>query len=412
MHSGVMSICSGCRNKIEEEEKIDCSKCGGTYDLLCANITLMTFTTLTSEAILTWLCQGCRSKLPRGDNSDTPVRQVPRNAHPGTTSVPAIDLPIASENVTTFRGGARRGRQTSDHAPADSIRAIIREELEIMVDKRLPGVLSQLLDNYFTNNKFLQKLNELTARITTMDKKLDSLSKAMTPMIACQAQAPSIKKLTSSTAQNRVKPNVDAQASSMHSRAESAEIVLAPPNEIALATVIATKVTQQTGLQSLSPDKISEGPIVQQFDTTRRPQPSNSLGVPTTTAIKDDTVEDGWTEVRRRRTRASFSSVLRGTAAPGTTKLEASERWRYLHLYYVKQGTSDSQVREHLLNICGGDVCTVDVLKARGNYASFKLAVPSRLAEIVMSAQNWAEDICVKPWRRNFRAKNDESTQL
>ncbi|KAJ8735113.1 hypothetical protein PYW08_014363 [Mythimna loreyi] len=135
--------------------------------------------------------------------------------------------------------------------------------------------------------------------------------------------------------------------------------------------------------------------------------------VPVTAAVVDismgDTEKDGWTEVRNRRSQRSLSNVLRGTAAPGTTNLEASERWRYLHLFYVKQGTSDSQVRDHLTRICGADVCTVEVLKSRGKYASFKLGVPSKLADQVVAPGNWAEDICVKPWRRNFRARAEET---
>lgn len=150
-------------------------------------------------------------------------------------------------------------------------------------------------------------------------------------------------------------------------------------------------------------------------DTCQAPINSVSLPLPTAAADvtlsdtdKDGKSKDGWTEVRHRRSHRSLSNVLRGTAAPGTTNLEASERWRYLHLFYVKQGTSEGQVRDHLITICGTDVCTVDVLKPRGKYASFKLGVPSKLAELVMAPQSWAEDICVKPWRRNFRGQSND----
>ncbi|KAJ8735942.1 hypothetical protein PYW07_007562 [Mythimna separata] len=148
-------------------------------------------------------------------------------------------------------------------------------------------------------------------------------------------------------------------------------------------------------------------------ETSLRDSSKPGVIVPVAATVVDismsDTGKDGWTEVRHRRSQRSLSNVLRGTAAPGATKLEASERWRYLHLFYVKQGTSDSQVRDHLTTICGTDVCTVEVLKSRGKYASFKLGVPSKLAAQVVAPENWAEDICVKPWRRNFRARSDET---
>uniref|UniRef100_A0A2A4JUX9 Uncharacterized protein n=1 Tax=Heliothis virescens TaxID=7102 RepID=A0A2A4JUX9_HELVI len=138
------------------------------------------------------------------------------------------------------------------------------------------------------------------------------------------------------------------------------------------------------------------------------PPPAAAADVTLSDTDKDGQSKDGWTEVRYRRSHRSLSNILRGTAAPGTTNLEASERWRYLHLFYVKQGTSEGQVRDHLITICGSDVCTVDVLKPRGKYASFKLGVPSKLAELVMAPQSWAEDICVKPWRRNFRGQSND----
>lgn len=106
-----------------------------------------------------------------------------------------------------------------------------------------------------------------------------------------------------------------------------------------------------------------------------RPRVSCSM-LMSTEASSD--LEKGWIEVWRKRT-ASLGSVLQGTAAPGSTKLEESERWSYLHLYYVKQGTSDSQVREHLATISESDVCIVEILKARGSYAFFKLPSKYRL---------------------------------
>lgn len=120
--------------------------------------------------------------------------------------------------------------------------------------------------------------------------------------------------------------------------------------------------------------------------------------------IQDNIVAEGWTEVKRRRSRvASSVEILRGVAIAGATSLEAAEKMDYLHLFYVKEGTTDVQVREHLAKICGSDVCTVVSLKSRGKYASFKLGVPSKLTQRVMAAENWTKDICLKQWTQNFR---------
>ncbi|KAJ2950377.1 hypothetical protein O0L34_g8620 [Tuta absoluta] len=118
--------------------------------------------------------------------------------------------------------------------------------------------------------------------------------------------------------------------------------------------------------------------------------------------------QEGWNKVVHQKSKRSIrksAEIRRGTADPGFTTLQASEKVTYLHLYYVKVGTSDKQVSDHLKKICSGDVCTVDTLKARGNYASFKLGVPPRLVEEVLSTTNWATNICIRPWRQNFRVK-------
>lgn len=69
------------------------------------------------------------------------------------------------------------------------------------------------------------------------------------------------------------------------------------------------------------------------------------------------------------------------------------------HLYYVKVGTTDQQIRDHLTAICGSDLCTVETLTPKGKYASFKLGILAKLADNILNVNNWAEDICIKPWR-------------
>lgn len=116
-----------------------------------------------------------------------------------------------------------------------------------------------------------------------------------------------------------------------------------------------------------------------------------------------------WTDVKSRRSqradRAVPTNVTRGTATPGSTAclLSAAERKSYLHLYYVLTGTSTEQVMAHLLNICPGDNCSVEALKSRGDYASFKLTVPSKNINKYLSPEHWAEDVHIKPWRSGFR---------
>lgn len=122
-----------------------------TCDLLCANIP-ENFMTLTREFLSSWLLyQEYCSQLPRGDNSDTPVRMTPRGIHLNETFSSAIETiasPMRSENVTILRGGLRCGRPLTDSLAPDNILAIIREEQERVIDDRFPTILGQLLDRH------------------------------------------------------------------------------------------------------------------------------------------------------------------------------------------------------------------------------------------------------------------------
>lgn len=130
-------------------------------------------------------------------------------------------------------------------------------------------------------------------------------------------------------------------------------------------------------------------------------EPENAK--PTDCFERDADTNNEWVTVRSKRVRRSLNNVARGTAAPGTTELEAAERKCNLHLYYLKSGTTVEQVIRHLLNICPNDSCFVEQLKSRGDYASFKLTVPFKHMNIYMSPEHWAENVHIKPWRNGFR---------
>lgn len=123
--------------------------------------------------------------------------------------------------------------------------------------------------------------------------------------------------------------------------------------------------------------------------------------------------DNEWIEVKSRRSRrTSPSNVIRGTAIPGSSTcfLSAAERKSYLHLYYLQIGTTVEQVMGHLATICPGDDCSAESLKSRGDYASFKLTVPTKHVNKYLSPEYWAKDVCIKPWHSGFR-KSQQTEQ-
>lgn len=127
----------------------------------------------------------------------------------------------------------------------------------------------------------------------------------------------------------------------------------------------------------------------------------DSTAIVIDTGVKGDA--SNWIEVKPRRLRRPIENVTRGTAVPGSTMLSAAERKSYLHLYFVKPGTTEDQVADYLRSICPDDKCLVEALKPRGDYASFKLSVLTRYVDTYLAPQHWAEDVHIKPWRSGFR---------
>lgn len=72
--------CAGCLQEITNREFLDCILCSERYDLECANVPTQRFyNTMTKEHKQRWKCQACHCKTPKGDNSNTPLRQRDEN---------------------------------------------------------------------------------------------------------------------------------------------------------------------------------------------------------------------------------------------------------------------------------------------------------------------------------------------
>lgn len=67
--------CSGCLTKIPDRYFLSCTSCKNKYDLECANVPIQRFcNTMTKEHKQTWVCQTCRCKKRKKDNTNTPIR--------------------------------------------------------------------------------------------------------------------------------------------------------------------------------------------------------------------------------------------------------------------------------------------------------------------------------------------------
>ena len=388
MSTSTNNTCAGCLATITDRRFLRCCLCEDVYDLQCANVSDCRFyTTMSRDA---WKCPVCLSRQPRGDNTNTPIRGV---TAVGTVPVLNSTVEENSLNVTEVGGDAyvttrnKKGSNPVEYSGDlsclndtyvnENIRVIIREEMQRVVSERLTNIISNVFSGQFAS--IVEKLENFNRRLDGFEAMLKLKTDSATRSINSSTNVVMNDKINASrSAQtsyaSKVKPKAKAQE-----------------NED--TSTIATLSTYP-----LDSNMIRDANIVTERSSIEAQQRDVSI----VTSIDQEENKNQWTEVVKKRKTKSIE-VVRGAAVPGTTQLEAAERWRYIHLYYVKLGTTDEQIRVHLSSICGDNICTVETLKARGRYASFKLGVPSHLFDKVMAPESWAKDICMKPWRQNFR---------
>lgn len=113
--------------------------------------------------------------------------------------------------------------------------------------------------------------------------------------------------------------------------------------------------------------------------------------VPTTNHPADD---QSWTEVKKNKYRKPIS--LCGIAGPDITTLRAVEPRKYLHLWNME--SSADEIRDYLRQLCPTGTCTVDELRARGSYKSFRIGVPVIYYEQCLSVDVWPVNARLNTW--------------
>lgn len=406
--SSRQACCAGCRSLIGDTgESMRCGKCKQVFDLLCANFTENIYATFSTEFKNSWICVECRSKIPKGDNSHTPVRQ--HLMHDMSIASDCPDVSVSTPDNVTVRTGMRYAQTTSQQELSFKALASAMQDLKEMqgnFEQRLTLKIENLLVEQFKTFKteMFDKVNGLAGRIIELEERIALLNDPKKETLPNPTiTAPLLTPQPSNG--NHIGGNIplmQRNKKNKKSKNASKNGKIASPAGSAPENLVTGNFVKGGKMASdlvSNPNRPEMGPLKM-----------GPLALdPRSDKACDEVNKNEWVKVKGKNGRTSLSGVLRGTAAPGVTSLCAAERWRYLHLYYVLEGTTVEQVRAHLVVICGGDICTVEALKSRGRYSSFKLGVPSRNADSVMLSSNWAEDICVKPWRQNFRAKGNKT---
>ena len=147
-----MLKCGACGKFLAVNEGIKCSKCPGFYHRVCVNLAP------TASATAKWMCPGCKAKVPRTDNSQTPVKGIDEQSSSTTGSAVSI-----TDNAVTVDKNATDSQVIS---LAMEIRCL-RNEVNAMRDE-----LRQFRDEF---SGLDEKMNKCCNRMDTLEDRVKEL---------------------------------------------------------------------------------------------------------------------------------------------------------------------------------------------------------------------------------------------
>lgn len=214
-----------CDRQTSSTNILCCHSCKRNYHLSCVNIN-KGLKDLSEEFKAKWICSYCRKKVPKTDRSRTPIK-----------SVVYQHSPSGSVNVNPRRGGQFE-QNTSSDAPIESIRQVVREELETILEDLKSNILKQF---DLKTNELLDSFKRLSDSLITIEKEQEIIQRDI------KSNASQIALLESENARLRdTVTDLNSRLSRMeqHSRATNLEFQNIPErkseNLINIAKQIAT----------------------------------------------------------------------------------------------------------------------------------------------------------------------------
>ncbi|KAI5636510.1 hypothetical protein NE865_10755 [Phthorimaea operculella] len=416
--------CAGCTNVIPGRQFLRCFHCDSVYDLHCANVGEKRFFLMQKHQKTNWKCPECMIKERKTGNIGLLLNY----------SNILFDDSYSTENVT-IRNHSKVGRngEISDSPTitieepslldlpneenynySDYLRSIIREELRehSLVDFLANSIAKVVAEQTYT--RMHDTIQTLTNEVSKLQTKLSAMETLLHE-----------KEQTNTKLREELSQGSSGNATNIPSQVPDSPSIIQQEVTRLAGTSTNDNTPKKNKNNSHKKNKAKNKQNNSMPVIPASPSQVQNIQIPVlnpqvvTGAVGDseydaaDGTSDGseWIEVTRQRQRKvppAKTNILHGSAAPGTTSLQASERIPYLHLCFVKEGTTVDQIKSHLNKICAHDQCTVVELRARGNYASFKLGVPKNSLENVLSPESWPENICIKPWQQFFRGQKNK----
>lgn len=291
----------------------------------------------TFEDRNTWVCPECCNLVKKdGRNNDIPV---------GT--------PVTTRNITIR---SKRECKPSTECPGES--TILLMEMQSIRDQ-MTMLNERLIDAVSAVAGYHAALADCSIKLELVSERLGLLELSSPCSCRCAVPGPVV---TGNTKGKTTKKRQEVELTAPRTDKPVTSVDIGTSKKVTYADVAAGSPSDFSNLQ----DNVN--PVV----------------VP---------VAGEWQEVRNHRKRISS---VRCTAGPDVTTLKAVEYRKYIHLWNMASGVDE--IRAYMQILGPGKTCTVEELKSKGEYKSYKIGVPQELYDKCLSAEVWPKNARVKAW--------------
>lgn len=349
-----MTMCYACQGEIkDDEDRLRCkmASCSNIFHLACTSTTARS---MSKEDNDEWVCPECRISMKKGgDNSLTPVGSSKMRSA-AVTSRNKVIKPPANEDYRSIEYLEINAEIRKLHQEVADISAMLKNVLESVTG-------------------FGSKMDTVISRTQLVESKLETLGGRAQNAVQSQTSATNQK---SNPSESKAE---SCSGSTFASKAAEKQMILGA-KMVSIRPEIEGKRVRTTSSAQVIPSQQQRNE-----ESFEAPQKTNTADEP-----EDG---EGWIEVRKKSRRPQSMCCLAG---PSVTTLQAVERRRYFHLWNMRSGLEE--VQAYLQQVCAPESGTVDALKPKGDYKSYKIGVPADLYDKCFSVNMWPDNARVKPW--------------
>lgn len=124
-----MKNCAACNKKLKDGDYLECVRCVEVYHYPCLNFSSEEAVRIKNDTKFKWMCPNCRSKQPKGDNSNKLVGPSTPTGMADTFNVTRRKAQSKLDAEQTYNTA------TSDYVTRSDIQTVVRDELRSIMSE-------------------------------------------------------------------------------------------------------------------------------------------------------------------------------------------------------------------------------------------------------------------------------------